>query len=455
MSSHREAPEISKDPVADNTDVYAFLSPDDPRTVTIIANFIPLEGPDGGPNFYEFGDDVLYDIHIDNNGDGNAELTYRFRFYVELQNPDTFLYNTGPITTLRSSTFNRRQCYSVSRVDNHGRETVLAENLCCPPCNIGPRSTPNYEALAEQAIYTLHSGERIFVGQRLEGFYVDLGAVFDLADLRPFQELHLIPTPAVPGVDSTKNVNVHTIAIQVPKLFLTRHNSNPTNPQDPNAVLGFYASASRSKARIILGKGETQSSGPWEQVSRLGNPLVNEAIIPLGKKDLWNSLSPSDDRQFLPYVQYPELAKLLPILYPGVFPHLAAYANARADLVAILLTGLPWGIIPNFQNYTGPRQADMLRLNIAIAPATNPNIFGILGGDLAGFPNGRRVFDDVFTIELRAIAGATLPLVDPSFTADAAASAVTDIQNPNLTARYLSHFPYLGTPMSGFDQPSA
>jgi hypothetical protein len=455
MSSHREAPEISKDPVADNTDVYAFLSPDDPGTVTIIANFIPLEKPDGGPNFYEFGDDVLYDIHIDNNGDGNAEITYRFRFYVVVQNPQTFLYNTGPITILRSPTFNRRQYYSVSRVDHRGHETLLAENLLCPPCNVGPRSTPNYEALAEQAIYTLHSGERVFVGQRLEGFYVDLGAVFDLADLRPFQELHLIPTPAVPGVDSTKNVNVHSIAIQVPKLSLTKDHTNPTDPRDPHAVLGFYASASRSKARIILENGKMQSSGPWEQVSRLGNPLVNEALIPMGKKDLWNSLSPSDDHQFLQYVQYPELARLLPVLYPGVFPNLAAYKNARADLVAILLTGLPWGVIPGFQNYTGPRQADILRLNIAIAPSTNPSLLGILGGDLAGFPNGRRVFDDVFTIELQAIAGATLPLVDPTFTPDAAVSKVTDLQNPNLTARYLPHFPYLGTPMSGFDTPSA
>jgi hypothetical protein len=455
MSSHREAPEISKDPVADNTDVYAFLSPDNSNLVTIIANFIPLEGPDGGPNFYEFGNDVIYDIHIDNDGDGYADITYRFRFHVVLQNPNTFLYNTGPITSLNSPNYNRRQYYSVSKVDNHGNETLLTKNLCCPPCNIGPRSTPNYEALAEQAIYTLHTGERVFVGQRLEGFYVDLGSVFDLADLRPFQNLHLISTPAVPGVDSTKNVNVHTIAIQVPKPSLTKDHARPTNPQDPNTVLGIYASASRSKARIILDNGDVQNVGPIEQVSRLGNPLINEALIPMGKKDQWNSLRPSDDHQFLEYVQYPELAKLLPILYPNVFPNLAAYRGARADLVAILLTGLPWGVIPHFQNYTGPTQADMLRLNVEIAPAKKPNIFGILGGDLAGFPNGRRVFDDVFTIELRAIAGVTLPLVDPSFKADGAASVVTDIQNPDLSTRYLSSFPYLGTPMSGFDVLSA
>ena len=455
MSSHREAPEISKDPVADNTDVYAFLSPDNSNMVTLIANFIPLEQPDSGPNFYEFGNDVIYDIHVDNDGDGDADITYRFRFHIELRNPNTFLYNTGPITSLNSPNFNRQQFYSVSRVDDRGHETLLAKNLACPPCNIGPRSTPNYETLAEQAIHTLHTGERVFVGQRLEGFYVDLGSVFDLADLRPFQSLHLIPSAPTPGVDATKNVNVHTIAIQVEKNRLTKDGVRPKNHQDPRAVLGVYASASRPKARIILENGERQESGPWEQVSRLGNPLINEALIPMGKKDLWNALYPSADHQFLQYVQYPELAKLLPILYPHVFPHLAAYKAARADLVAILLTGLPWGVIPGFQNYTGSKQADMLRLNIEIAPAKHPNIYGILGGDLAGFPNGRRVFDDVFTIELRAIAGVTLPLVDSTFTPDAAASQVTDIQNPNLSTRYLSSFPYLGTPKSGFDVPSA
>jgi Domain of unknown function (DUF4331) len=455
MSSHREAPEISKDPVADNTDVYAFVSPDRPDTVTLIANYIPLEGPDGGPNFYEFGDDVLYDIHIDNDGDGDADITYRFRFKIVVHNPDTFLYNTGPITSINSTNFNRRQFYSVSRVDDHGHETVLGSNLACPPCNIGPRSTPDYGKLANEAVHTLHNGERVFAGQRLEGFYVDLGSVFDLADLRPFQNLHLIPTGAAPGVDSTKAVNVHTIAIQVPKHHLIKNGAHPTKPQDPHAVIGVYASASRRKARIIEPWRKTHEAGPWEQVSRLGNPLINEALIPMGKKDLWNSLSPSEDHHFLQYVQHPELAKLLPILYPGVFPHLAAYKSARADLEAILLTGIPWGIIPHFQNYTGKTVADMLRLNIQISPAKHPNLLGILGGDLAGFPNGRRVFDDVFTIELRAIAGVTIPLVDHSYTPDGAAALVTDGLTPNLHTRYMPHFPYLGLPKSGFAVPAA
>jgi hypothetical protein len=455
MSSHREAPEISKDPVADNTDVYAFVSPDRPDTVTLIANYIPLEGPDGGPNFYEFGDDVLYDIHIDNDGDGDADITYRFRFKVVVHNPETFLYNTGPITSINSPNFNRRQFYSVSRVDDHGHETVLGSNLACPPCNIGPRSTPNYGELAHEAVHTLHDGIHVFAGQRLEGFYVDLGSVFDLADLRPFQHLHLIPTGAAPGVDSTKAVNVHTIAIQVPKHLLIKHGTHPKTHQDPHAVIGVYASASRRKARILTGYGKIHESGPWEQVSRLGNPLINEALIPMGKKDLWNSLSPNEDHQFLKYIQHPELAKLLPILYPGVFPHLAAYKAPRADLAAILMTGIPWGIIPNFQNYTGKTPADMLRLNINVSPAKHPNLLGILGGDLAGFPNGRRVFDDVFTIELRAIAGVTIPLVDHGYTPDGAAGLVTDGLTPNLHTRYMTHFPYLGLPKSGFAVPAA
>ncbi|MGH2387432.1 MAG: DUF4331 domain-containing protein, partial [Chloroflexota bacterium] len=195
MSSHREAPEISKDPVADSTDLYAFVSPDQPGTVTLICNYIPLEAPDGGPNFYEFGDDVLYEIHIDNNGDNIAEITYQFLFQTQVRNPNTFLYNTGPITALDSPNWNIRQTYTVNKVW-HGRTAVLGVGLTCPPCNIGPRSTPNYTALAQAAVHKLKTGEKVFAGQRLEGFYIDLGAIFDLGDLRPFQNLHLIPSTA-------------------------------------------------------------------------------------------------------------------------------------------------------------------------------------------------------------------------------------------------------------------
>jgi hypothetical protein len=455
MSSHREAPEISKDPVADNTDVYAFVSPDRPDTVTIIANYIPLEEPAGGPNFFEFGDDVLYNVYIDNDGDADPDVTYQFRFQTQTRNPNTFLYNTGPITALDSPNWNIRQFYSVTRVVEGQAPKLLASNLSCPPCRIGPRSTPNYGALAQAAVHALPSGETVFAGQRAEGFYVDLGSIFDLGGLRPFNNLHLIPLPVTNGVNGTKGFNVHSIAVQVPKKLLTRNGTSPTSVSDPAATIGVWAAASRQKVRVHEGGNlEDLWSGPWLQVSRLGNPLFNEVVVPVGKKNLWNRLDPKYDAQFLTYVQHPELAKLIPVLYPGVFPHLAALSAARADLVAILLTGIPAGLIPGFQNYTGSTPADVLRLNLAIPPTTkNPSFLGILGGDLAGFPNGRRVFDDVTTIELRAIAGATYPLVDHTYVPDAAAGAVTDFTNysflpPDL---YQPTFPYLGVPNDGYD----
>ncbi len=456
MSSHREAPEISKDPVADNTDVYAFVSPDNPNMVTLIANYIPLEGPAGGPNFYEFGDDVLYQIHIDNNGDGVADITYQFLFQTTLENPNTFLYNTGPISSLDDPNWNKRQLYSVTRVKN-GQTTVLAEMLASPPCNIGPFSTPDYSALAQDAVHVLPSGETVFAGQRAEGFYVDLGSVFDLVDLRPFQNLHVNPLAATPGVNGTNKLNVHSIAIQLPKSMLTCDGSTPTNVNDPRSTIGVYASASRQTARVLVpsGQGQVVESGPFVQVSRLGSPLFNEVMIPLGRKDFWNTQSPNNDKQFLNFVQHQEVPGRLVEYYPGVFPNLAAYSKPRADMVAIFLTGIPAGIISGFQNFTGETLADLLRLNMAVPPATAPNILGILGGDLAGFPNGRRVLDDVFTIELRALAGVTIPLVDPSFTPDAASSAVTDGLDPgSISSPFLTSFPYLGIPYSGFDNPS-
>ena len=451
MSSHREAPGISKDPVADNTDLYAFVSPDKPNTVTILANFIPLEPPAGGPNFYEFGDDVAYDINISNDGDPDANITYRFRFHTALRNKDTFLYNTGPIDSLTSANWNRRQFYSVTRIRN-GTSRVLATDLPCPPVNIGPRSTPSYDALADAAVHTLDSGEVVFAGQRNEGFFVDLGSIFDLGTLRPFEHLHLIPSADAVGVDGTRGFNVHTIALQVKKRDLTRGGVRPTDVNSAKSVIGVWASASRRAASVIEAGGDVMSSGPWRQVSRLGNPLMNEVVIPMAEKDAWNATHPGGDGSFAKYVRHPELAGLLPVLYPGVFPNLAAYTNARADLEAILLTGIPTGVVGGFQNYTGPKPADMLRLNMAIPPAGSPSKFGILGGDLAGFPNGRRPADDVVAIELRAVAGATIPLVDPAFTPDGAASALTDgTASSDNSSPFLTAFPYLGTPVDGYD----
>jgi Domain of unknown function (DUF4331) len=454
MSSHREAPEISKDPVADSTDVYAFVSPDRPGTVTLIANYVPLQNPAGGPNFYEFGDDVLYEIHIDTQGHSQPDVTYQFRFTTVIEDPDTFLYNTGPISSLSSPNWNRRQFYTVCRVDQAGTHT-LGSNLACPPCNIGPLSTPDYATrLARPAVHTLADGSKVFAGQRAEGFYVDLGSIFDLGNLRPFQNYNVFAKAeglkAAPGVNTTRFLNVHSIALQVPIAKVTAHG---------RPVIGVWTTASRQRARVMDGStGEWSCSGPYTQVSRLGNPLVNEVIIPMSEKDYWNHQPPADDKQFASHVAHPELAALLPVLYPGVFPHLAkldAAKTVRADLEAILLTGIPKGIIKGFTNYTGPVQADLLRLNTSVPPAKKPSIFGLLGGDAAGFPNGRRVFDDVVSVELRAIAGVTYKLVDPKYTVDTAAGLLTDGLTPaDVGIPYLKSFPYLGVPYSGYDHPS-
>jgi hypothetical protein len=440
MSSHREAPEISKDPVADSTDLYAFTSYGNPDNVTIIAN----------------------------NGDGKADVTYQFTFKTEVTNPSTFLYNTGPILSLTDKNWNRRQTYTVVRLDASGKKQTLGKGLPSPPCNIGPLSTPNYETLVASAIHKLPNGGNVFAGQRAEGFYVDLGAIFDLAILRPFEQLHTtfglqntgLGSMAA-GVNSTTGVNVHSIALEVPKTDLTKGGAKPTDAASPASVIGVWTTASRQKARVLKAGGVDVSSGPYVQVSRLGNPLVNEVVVPMSKKDYWNSQQPVDDKQFTAAVLNPELAQLLPVLYPGVFPNLDAYNKGtpkRDDLVAIFMTGIPTGVVPSFQNSMGTVQADMLRLNLAVPPTnTGASNLGLIGNDAAGYPNGRRVFDDVTTIELRAVAGATLPLVDKSFTPDAAASQISDGLTADVsdttamgTENYLLGFPYLGTPHSGF-----
>jgi hypothetical protein len=346
-------------------------------------------------------------------------------------------------------------------VDGHGRERKLAENVPCPPVNIGPASTPNYADLAKQAVRKLGDSSLVFAGQRADGFFVDLGAIFDLGTLRPFQDKHLVGSKlfkqAGDGVNALNGFNVLSIALQVPVSALRQQNRN-YRADEAGATIGVWTSAGRRQVRILgEGGGRDADAGPFVQVSRLGNPLFNEVIVPMAQKDLWNTLPPSEDKRFAGFVETPELATLLPVLYPGVFPKLDA-ANKkktkRADLAAILLTGIPAGIIDGFQNNTGAVQADMLRLNTAIPPADKPNPLGVVAGDLAGFPNGRRPEDNVVTVELRAIAGLTLPLVDKTFTPDAAASLVTDgLTAADVKAGFLKSFPFLGTPRDGFNNP--
>ncbi|HEX4018241.1 MAG TPA: DUF4331 domain-containing protein [Frankiaceae bacterium] len=455
MSSHREAPEISKDPAVDNTDVYAFVSPDRPDYVTLIANFNPFQKPDGGPNFYEFDQNALYEIHISNKGDAQPDITYQFRFQTVIRNSATFLYNTGPISHVADKTWNRPQYYSLTRVLRNGSSTVLTSDRITAPVNIGVRSTPNYAALAAEAVHGFGGGRQVFAGPRADPFFVDLGSVFDLAGLRPFNSAHLIKENVVPGVNGLQGLNVSTLAIQIPKSDLTRDGKLPTDPMAPGSVIGVWATASRQRSRIYDSTGgQSVFSGPFVQVSRLGFPLFNELLVPMGRKDFWNTQPPNKDSQFASGVTKPELAGLLPALYPGVFPHLAAYTKPRADLEAIILTGIPKGIIAGFQNNTGTVLADMLRLNMAIPPAKKPNALGLVANDAAGFPNGRRIFDDVVAVELRAVAGALIPLVDKSYQPDAAAGQLTD-GTSNTNPPYLGQFPYAGTPAGGYQTVEA
>lgn len=461
MSSHREAPEISKDPVADSTDLYAFVSPDRPDTVTIIANYIPLQSPASGPNFFEFGDDVLYEIHIDNNGDAKADVSYQFRFKTVITNENTFLYNTGPIDALDSANWNRRQFYSVTKKVGKD-EQVLAEDVPCPPVNVGPLSIPDYQALADDATVELSSGERVFAGQRADPFFVDLGAIFDLGTLRPFANLHLLGQNVFAegqnAVNATDRTNVHSIAIQIPLKDVRR--KEKVKVSDPEAVIGVFTTASRQQTKILKNREADVNVGPFVQVSRLGNPLFNEVIVPMAQKDLWNTLPPAGDKEFAKFVEQPELATLLPVLYPGVFNNLAALVEdktPRADLLAILLTGIPEGIIDGFQNFTGETQADMLRLNTAIPPSKEENPLGLLGGDAAGFPNGRRVGDDVVSISLQAVAGVTFALVNADFEPDDAAGQLNQGLDAAkvLSSEPANKFPFLGLPFDGFNNPVA
>ena len=465
-SSHREAPLISLDPSADNTDLYAFVSPDDPDSLTIIANYVPLQEPAGGPNFFPFDDAVRYEIHIDNNGDGRPDTSYTFRFKsrpnrVNFAGIPTFLYNDGPITSLDDPNWLTPQTYDVER--NGAR---IASNLPTPPANIGPRSTPAYADLATAAVNTLPDGTNVFAGQRDDAFFVDLGSIFDLAGLRPFNQLHAISLPVETGVDGVGGFNTNAIALQIPIEQLTRDHALPSGPNDPDAVLGVWAAASRQKHRTLNDDGTMSSTGKWVQVSRLGNPLINEVIIPRVAKDYWNNQSPAGDAQFAKYYLAPELAPVANILYDALD---TPAATNRGDLVAVLLTGLnipASDIVPGGLQFTrtGSTMADMLRVNTGIKPnAAGACVFGVNGGgtpkrlgaldaDLCGFPNGRRLLDDVTDIELRAVLegyGPTLKAVlgVPNRTPNNLIGDGVDVND----TPFLASFPYEGTPHAGYE----
>jgi hypothetical protein len=466
-SSHSEAPLISQDPRADNTDLYAFVSPDNTKMVTFVADYIPLEAAASGPNFPSFDDTVLYEIKIDNSGDGKDDIGYQFRFTTKTLNPDTFLYNTGPITFPGYANWNRPQTYSVTlvhfkkdgNVEEHGKNgpVVLVDNAWTPPDNIGPRSTPNYDALAAAAVTPLPGGGQVFAGQRDDPFFVDLGSIFDLAGLRPFNPFHLIPLAADAGVDALKNYNTHSIVLQIPIADAVKI---------PNTNIGVYASASRSERTILKKDSTTKSEGQFVQISRLGNPLINEVLIPLGQKDMWNRSEPEDDSSFANRYTTPEVAHLQNVLY-GTTPqgHVGgALANidetGRTDLSLILLTGVP-GL-----NFTGSTQSDLLRLNTALKPGVNgacpggtasaaaPDRLAVLDADLCGWPNGRRLADDVVDIELRAIAQGYGAFLNGAF--GLPNKSPNNLLGDGVDANDVplsNTFPYVAAPHQGYDVP--
>jgi hypothetical protein len=425
-SSHREAPLVAADPQVDNTDLYAFVSPDDPDTVTIISAWIPFEEPAGGPNFYPFATHTRYEIKVDNDGDPGAEVTYRFVFRDHRRNPNTFLYNTGQVTSLDDPDLNFYQTFDLFRVQG-GEATRLLDDAMVVPSHVGNASMPNYAALRSQGIHSLPGGGKAFAGQADDPFYLDL-RVFDLLYGANLSEV---------GDDTLDGFNVNVLAIQVPKEDLAR-----SGDPDANPVIGIWSTASRRSTRVLADDGTVRHVGRWVQVSRLGMPLVNEAVIPVGLKDRWNASRPAGDGQFLPYVNDPEVPHLLNLLYGLPVPDSDPTADGvqRDDLVAVFLTGVeglnkPAGVVP----------AEMLRLNMSIPPCEPPGCsshsrLGVIGGDVAGFPNGRRLGDDVIDIALQVLAGELLG--NPNDLGDGV--------DANDVA-FGSTFPYVGLPHSGSD----
>jgi hypothetical protein len=428
-SSHSEAPGTAKDRLGDDTDLWAWVTNDAPAAVTIVGGWVPLLEPAGGPNFFSFDDDAFYYVNVDNVGDAQDHIRYQFQFQTTRGSGDTFLYNTGVVTSIDDPDLNVRQTYTLTRYDD-GVARVLIENAPVAPQFVGPKSMPDYAALAQQAIVTLGDGTKVFVGPRDDPFYVDLGAIFDLLTIRR------VPGNKGKGVDDVAGFNVMTIALQIPKTRLTR---DGLAPNEGNSVIGIYDSVERPAVRTLNGDGTLSTSGPEIQVSRLGHPLVNEVVIPLKDKDRFNATKPTGDVAFLSYVTDPELPKLFNLLYGIPVP-----TTPRHDLVTVFLTG-----IPGLNQPANPNQVpcEMLRLNMAIPPAAAPSRFGVIAGDVAGFPNGRRLIDDVVDIEERAAAGGYVLM--PDFNV-APANQLGDGVDAN-DVPYLPYFPYAAPPHSPFD----
>jgi hypothetical protein len=440
-SSHREAPAILADPTADNTDVYAFTAKDAPGSLTVVANWIPLEEPAGGPYYGKLDPKARYYVKIDNTGDGRADVAYRWKFHSKFRNPNSFLYAAPQVTSVNDPDINFVQTYDLYK-DTYRpngklkRERRIAHNLPVAPDNVGPKTIPNYEPVWLGAVAPVSGGGKTFVGPVDDPFFVDLGAIFDGINIdKPGR-------PAIGlgnqggGKDDISTYNTHSFVLQVPESEVTRDHKPVSGPAASNAVVGVWASTDRQRISVRRHHGKTHVKKHWVQVSRLGNPLINEVIIPISKKDKFNRTSPANDaKNFGKYALNPEPARLLNALF-----NLGVKETNRTDIVQALLTGVP-GLT---QIGKHPAAADTLKLNLGVPPTATENRFGVLAGDTAGFPDGRRLSDDVTDIELRVIGGALLP-ADQGGKQLPLGDGVDRNDKP-----FRSTFPYVATPRDGF-----
>jgi hypothetical protein len=430
-SSHREAPLVAADPAIDNTDLYAFVSPDRPGYVTFVANWQPFEEPDGGPNFYPFATDATYHIKVDSDGDAKPDAEFRWKFTnIDKRGNRTFLYNDGPVTSLDDENLLFRQTYTLESSFGGAPFKTRVQDAPVAPSRVGAASMPDYATLRSQATRTLPGGWSIFAGQADDPFFLDL-RVFDLLYGGDLTET---------GQDTVAGYNVNTIALQVPFKDVALNGDAGRNP-----VIGVWTTTERNRVRITGGG----QSGGKVQVSRLGNPLINEVIVPAALKDAFNASPPRRDAKtpaLVKRVLEPEVPKLIESIYK-----IPAPKTPRRDLAEIFLTGIT-------TKAGGPVKADLnsqldnmdvrasrftpaeeLRLNLSVPVADQPDRLGVLGGDLQGFPNGRRLSDDVVDIELQALVGAaqTGKLVD--------ALATGDRVDAN-DQRFGDRFPYVALP---------
>lgn len=396
-SSHREAPSIAKDPCADNTDVYLFISPENPENLVVVANYIPLLVPSSGPNFFSFCDDVAYDIKFDRNGDAVTDISYRFLFRTTVQNGNTFLYNVGAVASLTDPNLNVRQVYDVIRVDHtNGTQSTVASNVPVAPWNVGKRSFPNdsYENVALMAV-TQSNGLTLFAGPRDEPFFVDLH-VFDLL--------------GVGGVPTTYGFNVMSLVLELPITDVSAGGARPADATAAAAIVGVHATASRQRKQVLRRNQAKRDRGRYLQVSRLAWPLVNEVVVPLKDKDKFNRSEPQDDLANIgAYVLFPELTGLLNAVLGLGCPDTPA--EGRTDIAGLLG--------PN-----GTTIADLLRINISQGQ-TYAN---------SSFPNGRRLADDVTDTLLTVVCNN--------------GGAVGDGVDANDLA-FSATFPYVASPHSG------